>query len=114
MSRDIGLYLEDILESCQRITLYAEGMSFESFVKNNLVYDAVLRNIEIVGEAVKHMPAKVRKQYPEVDWRRIAGMRDIVAHHYFSLHDEIVWDIVGNKIPELAEQVGRILEDLHS
>ena len=110
MSRDIRLYLEDILESCQRISLYAEGMSIENFVKNNLVYDAVLRNIEIVGEAAKHVPDNVRKQFLEVDWRRIAGMRDIVAHHYFSIHDEIVWDIVVNKIPELTEQVGKILE----
>jgi uncharacterized protein with HEPN domain len=86
-------------------------MSSENFIRNNLVYDAVLRNIEIVGEASKQVPANVRKQYPEVDWRRIAGMRDIVAHHYFSIHDEIVWDIVVNKVPELAEKVKGILEN---
>lgn len=110
MSRDIGLYLEDILTSCQRIIQYTAGMTYESFVGNNLVYDAVLRNIEIVGEAVKQVPGKLQKQYPEVDWRRIAGMRDIVAHHYFSIHDEIVWDVVVNKIPELAEKVKKILQ----
>jgi len=111
MSRDFRLYLEDILESCQRITRYTVGISYDSFAKNNLVYDAVLRNIEIVGEAVKRLPDEIRDQYPEVEWRRIAGMRDIVAHHYFSIHDEIVWDIVENKIPELVEQVGRILAE---
>ncbi len=111
MSRDIGLYLEDILRSCQRILQYTAGLTYESFINNSLVYDAVLRNIEIVGEAVKQVPTEVRKQYPEVDWRRIAGMRDIVAHHYFSIHDEIVWDIVVNKIPELTEKVELILQN---
>jgi uncharacterized protein with HEPN domain len=114
MSRDFNLYLEDILESCHRIVRYTSGMSYDSFVKNDLVYDAVLRNIEIVGEAVKQIPGEIRDQHPEVDWRRIAGMRDIVAHHYFSIHDEIVWDIIENKIPELAEKVEKILNEIRS
>ena len=114
MSRDFNLYLEDILKSCQRITGYTVGMTFDAFVKDILVYDAVLRNIEIVGEAVKQIPKGIQKQHPEIDWRRIAGMRDIVAHHYFSIHDEIVWDIVANKIPELEAQVGQILKEIQS
>ena len=112
MSRDYNLYLEDILESCQRIVSYTAGMSYDSFVKNNMVYDAVLRNIEIIGEAVKQVPKNIRDQYSEVDWRRIAGMRDIVAHHYFSINDEIVWDIVENKIPELTEIIESILKEI--
>jgi len=109
MSRDFRLYLEDIIESCQRINQYTEGMTYDSFIKNNLVSDAVLRNIEIVGEAVKQVPKNIQDQYPDLDWRRIAGMRDIVAHHYFSIYDEIVWDIVINKIPELEERIEIIL-----
>ena len=112
MSRDYNLYLEDILESCQRIVSYTAGMSYDSFVTNNMVYDAVLRNIEIIGEAVKQVPKNIRDQYSEVDWRRIAGMRDIVAHHYFSINDEIVWDIVENKIPELTEIIESILKEI--
>ena len=112
MSRDYNLYLEDILESCQRIVSYTAGMSYDSFVKNNMVYDAVLRNIEIIGEAVKQVPKDIRDQYSEVDWRRIVGMRDIVAHHYFRIHDEIVWDIVENKIPELTEKIESILKEI--
>ena len=112
MSRDYNLYLEDILESCQRIVSYTAGMSYDRFVNNNMVYDDVLRNIEIIGEAVKQVPKVIRDQYSEVDWRRIAGMRDIVAHHYFSIHDEIVWDIVENKIPELIEKIESILKEI--
>jgi len=89
-------------------------MTFAVFAKDNLVYDAVLRNIEIIGEAVKRIPAKIRKEHPETDWRRIAGMRDIVAHHYFSIHDEIVWDIVENKIPVLTDQMKQILKVIRS
>jgi uncharacterized protein with HEPN domain len=109
MSRDERLYLEDIRESCQRILRYTQGMSFNTFVNNEMVYDAVLRNIEVVGEAAKHISTDVRKNQPDIDWRRIAGMRDIVAHHYFSIHNEIVWDVVSNKIPELLSQVEEIL-----
>jgi len=108
------LYIEDVLESCHRIEQYTEGMTFSKFVKDNLVYDAVLRNIEVIGEAVKQIPPEIRNQHPEIDWRRIAGMRDIVAHHYFSIYDEIVWDIVKNKIPVLKEQMNQILKEIRS
>ena len=108
MSRDYRLYLEDILEACKRVQVYTHGFTIEQFVTNNLVYDAVLRNIEIIGEAAKHIPNDIQHQYPQIDWRRIAGMRDIVAHHYFSIHDEIVWDVVSNKIPSLLEQIQQI------
>ena len=112
MSRDYSLYLEDIIESCQRISRYTQGMSLEKFRNNEMAYDAVLRNIEIIGEAAKRIPTIIRDQYVEIEWRRIAGMRDVVAHHYFSIHDNIVWDIVVNKIPDLTNQVKKILDDM--
>jgi len=112
MSREFRFYLEDILECCRRIKLYTADLSIDEFVEDNLVYDAVLRNIEIIGEAVKQVPTEIRDQYPDIEWRRIAGMRDIVAHHYFSIHDEIVWDIVENKIPALQNQIKAVLENL--
>ena len=71
-----------------------------------------LRNIEVIGEGAKHIPKDFQQQYPQIDWRRIAGMRDIVAHHYFSIHDEIVWDVVSNKIPPLQEQIQLIIHSL--
>ena len=109
MSRDYQLYLEDMLESCQRILRYTNRFTVEQFIQNDLVYDAVLRNIEIIGEAAKHIPDDIQQEHAEIDWRRIAGMRDIVAHHYFSIHNEIVWDVVTNKIPILLEQIRSIL-----
>ncbi len=109
MSRDYELYLEDILKACSRILRYTNGFDFNRFVNDDLVYDAVLRNIEIIGEAAKNVPGGIRREHPEIDWRRIAGMRDIVAHRYFSIHDEIVWDVVQNKIPELQIAIRRII-----
>jgi len=110
MSREYRLFLEDIRDSCQKILNYTENLSFKQFVNNEMAYDAILRNVEIVGEAAKQIPETVRNQYPEADWRRIAGLRDIVAHQYFGIHDEIIWDVVVNKIPVLLHQIQDILE----
>jgi uncharacterized protein with HEPN domain len=114
MSRDYSLYLEDMLESCLRITRYTKGLSFDHFINNEMVYDAVLRNIEIIGEAVKHIPFDFREKYPEMEWRRISGMRDIVAHHYFSIQNDIVWDIIIHKIPDLIPRINEVLAEINT
>jgi uncharacterized protein with HEPN domain len=85
-------------------------MSFEDFQADERTYEAVVRNLQIIGEAVKNIPQEIRLKYSEVEWRKIAGLRDILAHAYFSIEDEIVWDIVETKIPPLLIIVERILE----
>jgi len=110
MSRSIRLYLEDILTSGVKVRRYTEGMSFEDFQADERTYDAVVRNLQIIGEAVKNIPQEIRLKYSEVEWRKIAGLRDILAHAYFSIEDEIVWDIIETKIPPLLIVVERILE----
>ncbi len=105
MSRDVELYLVDIAESCRRITAYAEGLSYEQFAGDDKTVDAVARNLGVIGEAVKRLPTAWKKRHPEVDWRKIASLRDILVHAYFGIDLEILWDIVQNKVPALARTV---------
>ncbi|EIA39593.1 hypothetical protein RLTM_02551 [Thermus parvatiensis] len=90
---------------------YTEGLDFDTFVRNELVYDAVLRNLEVLGEAAKKVPDPVRARYPSVEWRAIAGLRDVLAHAYFALDEATLWDIVAQKVPALAEALRQILEE---
>ena len=101
MSRDESLYLADIWESFEKVVRFTKGLTYKDFVHNDLHFDAVLRNLEIIGEAVKNISEATRQEYPHVKWRKIAGFRDIVAHEYFGVNDETVWDIVENEIPAL-------------
>lgn len=95
MSRDWRLYWEDLVIGCEKILRYTEGMDSEGFRQDQKTYDAVLRNLEIIGEAAKNLPGAVKSQLPEVEWRKIAALRDVIAHGYFGNDGEIIWDIVG-------------------
>ena len=112
MPRPYELYLNDVLEAIGRIEEYTARLSYADFAKNKLVSDAVVRNLEIIGEAVKMLPQEIKKKYPEVEWRKIAGLRDIIAHEYFGINAAIIWDIVENKIPELKVSITKIRKEL--
>ncbi|HNT23812.1 MAG TPA: DUF86 domain-containing protein [Anaerolineales bacterium] len=112
MSRNPRLYLEDIQQSCAKVLRFTAGLSFEQFKQDDRTYDAVLRNLEIIGEAAKNVPDEIRQRFSFVEWRKISGFRDIAAHQYFSISDSIAWDIIQNKIPELSAQISQILSEL--
>jgi uncharacterized protein with HEPN domain len=103
--------LKDILEAVERIQRYLGAMEQAEFLKNTEKQDAVIRNLEIIGEAVRSVPADVRRKYRQVDWGPIAGMRDRLVHHYFGVNWEILWDVVKAKLPVLKNQVQEILRD---
>ncbi len=109
MSRDERLYLEDIQNACQLVAKFTRGMNFQEFVQDDRTYHATLRNLKIIGDAIKHISEETRAQHPNVKWRKIAGFRDIVAHEYFGVSDEIVWDVIQNEVPLLLKQIGMIL-----
>ncbi|HMU94379.1 MAG TPA: DUF86 domain-containing protein [Anaerolineales bacterium] len=111
MSRDESLYLADVQESCEKVLRFTKGMTYKDFVNDDLHFDAVLRNLEIIGEAVKNISEATRQKYPDVKWRKIAGFRDIVAHEYFGINDETVWDIVENEVPALLAVMKIMLEE---
>jgi len=105
MPRASGLHLGDIQESIRRIELYTAGRSYEDFKNETLIQDGVCRNLAIIGEAVKKLPESLREQRPEIDWRKIAGLRDILVHEYAAVDLRIVWNIVSSKLPELRHAV---------
>ena len=110
MSRDPLLFLEDIERSCAKIVRYTDGLEQAELFRDELRFDAVLHNFQVIGEAVKRLPEDLRQRHSDVAWREIAGMRDFVAHEYFALDPEIVWDAVRRDIPNLLTRLREILE----
>ena len=97
-------------EAAKAAREYVAGTEKDALAGDRRTSDAVVRNLEIVGEAVKKLPAQVKRDHPEVEWKKIAGLRDILVHDYFGIDMDIVWDVVQNKLPVFAEQVQRILD----
>lgn len=114
MSRDPGLFLLDILESCRKVEALVNGIDFAVFCEDWRTRDAVLHNLEVIGEAVKRLPENLTVLETGVPWRRIAGFRDVVAHAYFSLDDMIIWDVATHHIRPLAAACGRLLRRVDS
>lgn len=107
------VYLDDIIISIEKIEEYSKKVpSYRDFSKNNLVIDAVIRNLEIIGEAVKNLPYELKRKHHYIEWKKIAGFRDILIHAYFGVDIKIVWDVIVNKLPELKESVKTIIKEL--
>lgn len=108
--RDIGLFLLDIRDSVLKIEKYTQDLSFQEFCANEMVVDAVIRNLEVIGEASSHIPVNFRKKYGDVPWSRLKSMRNIVIHEYFGVDSDIVWKTVNKSLPELKEQIETIIK----
>jgi uncharacterized protein with HEPN domain len=102
MVRDHRLYLDDIIEAVARIKKFTNDMDFDDFKADIKTQDAVVRNLEIIGEASGRLPEEVHLSAPEIEWRKIVGIRNILAHEYFGISLPIIWDIVQNKLDELS------------
>jgi uncharacterized protein with HEPN domain len=112
MTRDLNVYIEDILESLKLITDYVREIDEDEFYNNIQIQDAVIRRFEIIGEATKQVPHNLRSQYPHIPWRKMAGLRDVLIHQYFGVNIERVWkmiknelDMIKNDIPELSREL---------
>lgn len=110
MPRDYRVYLEDVLEAVQKIRSYMDGLSYEAFQEDSKTIDAVIRNLEVIGEAVKQIPEPIRAAHPAVPWKKIAGLRDILIHEYFGVDLELIWDVTTHKLPELEASAIQILQ----
>lgn len=112
MSRSVIERLRDIVEHLERVLRLSAGRTFDEFVENEAVYQAILFSLGIVGEAVKAVPIEVRQTAPRIDWRNIGRLRDIVFHIYFGLSNETLWEIVQEKAPATLEEFRVLLAKL--
>jgi len=110
--RDWRLFLKDMHESSVRIIEYVGAMSCDDFFRDTRSVDAVMRNLAIIGEAAKKIPVDARRRYPSVEWKKMAGLRDIVVHDYFGIDEDIIWDVVTIRIPELKRQIDAMLSEV--
>jgi len=112
MSRDPGLYLQDIDAGGEKICLLVAGMDFETFTDDWRTRDAVLHNLKVIGDAVRRLPESFKARQPQIPWSRIVGFRDVLAHAYFTLDDTIVWDMVQHEIEPLQQAATQLLAEL--
>jgi len=111
MPRDPRLYLDDILEAITQIREYTTSMDYEKFAKDRKTQDAVVRNLEIIGEAAGRLPENTKQVTPDIEWRKIVGLRNILAHEYFGISLPVVWDVVQNKLSPLEVVCRKFLDD---
>ena len=110
MKRD-NAYLQHILDAISNIEKFIEGITKEEFTKNLEKQYAILRGLEIIGEAAKNLSRELKRKYPHIPWKEIAGMRDKLIHQYFGVNLDLVWETVKTKLPELKNQISIILNE---
>ncbi len=108
-TRNIRDYLEDVVGEIEKLKRFVEGFSYEDFAADEKTVYACIRSLEVIGEAVKHVPAGTREQYTGIAWKEIAGMRDVLIHDYFGVDVLVVWKTVKQNIPQVEEEFRKIL-----
>jgi len=113
VSREWTLFLDDVIAACAEAAELTRGLDLAAFVADRRTKLATMRLVEVIGEAARSVPDDVRAAHPEVAWRALIGMRNVLAHAYFSVDDEILWDVVHREVPVLLELLESIRENLN-
>jgi uncharacterized protein with HEPN domain len=111
IKRQFDFYLEDILKSMLRISEYIDGIKIADFKKNYMIVDAVVRNFEIIGEASRNIPSTIQKKHPEIPWKKMYGLRNLISHEYFGIDYEMLWEIASVNLPQNIKDLKRIIEE---
>jgi uncharacterized protein with HEPN domain len=111
IKREYLLYLEDMLTSILRIEEYIGEMEFRAFKMNYMIVDAVVRNFEIIGEASKKVPTAIQKKHPQIPWKKMYGLRNLIVHEYFGLDYELIWEIAKNNLPQNSIDLKKIIKE---
>ncbi len=112
MSREYRLYLKNILEAQERIREYTKEMTYKEFAQSKITVDAVIRNLEVIGEAARKLSPEIKKKAFDIEWRKIVAMRNVLTHEYFGVNSKIVWDVIQNKVEPLGRFCQKQLEDI--
>jgi len=112
MKRDFKDYIQDILSSLEEVEEFTEGLNFEDFLKDRKTINAVIRSLEIIGEAAKKIPEDLRNGHPEMPWKRMTGMRDKLIHEYHGVDLEIVWTVIKEELPPLKPLIEKVLKEI--
>ena len=112
-AREWHFYVQDMIEFCESVLSYTEGLDQRTFLTDRRTYDATLRNLELIGEAATHVPSEVRKAHPEIPWHAIIGTRNRLAHGYLKINDDLIWSIIQDAIPELAPSLRTLLATMN-
>lgn len=112
--RELGDYIEDILEAIVDVKNFTEGMRYEEFITDRKTINAVIRSLEIIGEAAKKIPGSMREKYPDVPWKGMTGMRDKLIHEYFGVDLEIVWEVINSELPPVKPSIRKVLDDIEN
>ncbi|HPH42735.1 MAG TPA: DUF86 domain-containing protein [Syntrophorhabdaceae bacterium] len=109
-ARDYALFLKDILSAIDKIERYTRNLSLQNLVENDMAVDAIVRNLEVIGEASKNVPERMKQKYPFVEWKEAIGFRNVLIHEYFGIDIEAVWDTIKNNLPSLKHNIMKVLE----
>jgi uncharacterized protein with HEPN domain len=110
--REYGDFIQDILDCINHVEKFTQGMRFGNFVKDTKTVYAVVRAIEIIGEATRNIPKSIKEKYPEVPWIKMAGMRNRLIHEYFGIDLEILWEVAKRDVPKLKPVIQKVLKNM--
>lgn len=111
--RDYIDYVQDIYDAIEEVEWFLEGMALEDFVKDKKTINAVVRSVEVIGEATKKIPKSIKEKYPNIPWKKMSGMRDKLIHEYFGIDIEILWKVAVGNVPSLKPTIYNILKELN-